>query len=262
MTADEAGRVYVHRPYQGLGDWLFVLAVFKLVNQQRPDLKLWAKHRLPAGFPAQAFHCSDVVWNAGTPPAPYAEAADLIYRKWPPDNYIESTVHNLNDLTGLSIEYRAGVYPKFRGAERQPGDYVVMIGHGKKPNRGGREWGFDNFNALAHAVSHRYQIVQIGNTADHPLHNARTRLLGGRFRNVAAMLAGAKAFIGTENGLAVLAGYLGVPQVTIYDGYQLEEPYPRPRRLDFAGQLKILERIEPPEAAERVLAWLNGLNSG
>jgi hypothetical protein len=258
-VSPEGGRVWVHRPYQGLGDWLFVLAVFKLANQQRPDVELWATHRLPHGFPAQAFHCSDVVWKSGRPPAPFAEAADLIYRKWPPDNYIESTVHNLNDLTGLAIEYKRGVYPTFRGAERKPGDYVVMIGHGKKRERGGWEWGHRNFDQLAHVLARRYQIVQIGAAGDHPLVDAKVRMFGARFRNVAAMLAGAKAFVGIENGLTVLAGYLGVPQVTFYDGYQLDEPYPRPRRLDFDGQEKIQERIEPPEAAERVMAWLTGL---
>jgi hypothetical protein len=56
----------------------------------------------------------------------------------------------------------------------------------------------------------------------------------------------------------VLAGYLGVPQVTIYDGHQTDLPHARQNRLAFRSpHLKIVPRLEPPQVLEEIAAWLS-----
>ena len=248
------------RPWDGIGDWLFCLAVLKYVNRQRPDVECFVDFRalrVRAGLPPfvqQVFEDSDVRFSHGVGPAGTMVTADsLVYRKWPPDLYLESTVHHLNDQTGLDIKYEHGVYPRFRsGRARANGDgYVVMIGQGKRRERFRKEWGFANFSALAaHLARAGVTVIQIGKASDSRLPTAKKQVMGAHARDVVGILSGARAFIGIENGMMVLAGYLGVPQITIYDGAS------HPVRTNFDGQAKLVDRIEPREAAERTIQWL------
>src|SRR3972149_4160743 len=106
-------RAYLHRRYQGFCDWLFALAVAKMVNRQRPQVRVHAVHREVGGFQAQAWKASDVQWAPSKPQHPYTEVYELIYRKWPPNNYIESAVANWNDLTPWPIVYDPGPFATF-----------------------------------------------------------------------------------------------------------------------------------------------------
>lgn len=248
------------RPWDGIGDWLFALAVLKFVNRQRPDVDLWVEfsaRRARAGLPVlvrQLYEQSDVRYRSGTGPAGAMATNDsLIYRKWPPELYLESTVEHLNDQTGLAIRYEPGVFPIFKAAPSSAtrGDYVVMVSQGKRRDRYRKEWGYANFCALAKILTRAgLNLVQLGSASDGHLWGMRHRVLGAHAADVVRLLAGARAFIGIENGLMVLAGYLGTPQVTIYDGAS------NPTRVDFAGQAKITRRIEPPEAAAAIMTWL------
>lgn len=248
------------RPWDGIGDWLFCLAVLKMVQRQRPDVDLWVDFRalrVRAGLPPlvrQLYEESDVRYSSGIPPVRGMVTADsLVYRKYPPALYLESTVAHLNDQTGLGIVYEPGVYPTFRSSSRSPkrGDYVVIVSQGKRRDRYRKEWGLSNFLQLATKLAAAgVPLVQLGRASDAHLPHCRYRVLGAHASDVVALLAGARAFVGLENGLMVLAGYLGVPQLTIYDGAQ------GPDRVDFPNHAKLTRRIEPPEAAAEVLHWL------
>jgi hypothetical protein len=247
------------RPYNGIGDWLFCLAVLKYVNRQRPDLPCYVDFRsvtqgtLPPIVP-ELYALSDVHYSSGHgPPGTTATRDSLVYRKWPPELYIASTVEHLNDQTGLGIHYEPGVYPRFPMAEGiERGDHVVMIAHGKRRRRMRKEWGLDNMRQLASSLAQRgVKIVQIGASVDSALPAASAHYLGAPAREVIRLLASARAYIGLENGIMVLAGFLGVPQVTIYDGAS------NPTRCDFAGQTKIVNRIEPPDASRSIFKWLH-----
>jgi len=253
-------RAFLHRRYQGFGDWLFALAVAKMVNRQHPNVRIHAVHRATTGLQAQAWRHSDVRWTPSKPQQPYTEVFELIYRKWPPNDYIESSVANWNDLTPWPLEYEPGLFPAFCGGKRWHGrgDYGVMVGHGKMTERGGREWGYPNWNTICTDLTKRVgPMVQIGHSVARPLRHARTRHLGRSFPEVVDILCGARFYLGPENGIMVLAGYLGVPQITIYDGHQVEEPHNRCGRSSFDNHLKVAQRIEPPEALEEIAAWLH-----
>lgn len=250
------------RPWDGIGDWLFCLAVLKYVNRQRPEIPVFvefAAHRSRAGLPPlvrQLYEDSDVTWTAstGAPAGTLATRDSLVYRARPPESYLASTVEHLNQQTGLGVRYEPGVFPAFRGASPARGGYVCLIGQGKRRDRIGKEWGFVNFSGLARDLRHRgVELVQVGRASDPHLPGVSRRFLGGSGRDLVRLLSGARAFVGIENGIMVLAGFLGVPQVTIYDGYVLNAT-----RTDFPGQAKLLERIEPPEAGARIFSWLQG----
>lgn len=254
------------RPFNGIGDWLFCLAVLKFVNRQRPDVACYVDYRsvieyrvgrrfmLPPIVP-ELYADSDVIYSVGSgPDGSMATRDDLIYRKWPPNLYIESVVHHLNDQTDLGIRYEPGVYPVFRSAQASQGDYVVMVGHGKSRLRAGKEWGLRNFTELAERLAGAgIRVVQIGGAHDSPV--TGERYLGASASTVLRLLSGARAFVGIENGMMVLAGYLRMPQVTIYDGAS------HPTRVNFDRQLKLTQRIEPAEAADRIQRFLQDVDA-
>lgn len=254
------GSLTLQRHWDGIGDWLFCLAVLKMVNRQRPYVPVhvdFSASRARAGLPRivrDLYEDSDVTWRPGIGAPPTMITRDsLVYRKWPPVLYIESTVEHLNDQTGLGIRYEPGVFPTFRSAKpaHEIGDHVCIIAQGKRRERTGKEWGFLNFLLLARELHRRgVNLVQIGRASDPHLQGVSRRVLGAHGTEVVRTLSTARAFIGIENGVMVLAGFLGVPQVTIYDGHS------NPSRCDFAGQAKLTKKIEPPEAAERIFHWL------
>ena len=251
-------KVLVRRDYNGIGDWLMALACLKMLNRQRPDVEAYVqfetKTRLPHIVP-QAFAESDVRLTVGVPTGEYKLAHNLVYRKWPPDSYLESMVHNLNDLCGLDVRYEHGVYPRFSGADRWDGGYVALISQGKRIARGGKEWGFANFTQLARHLKRHARVVQIGSRFDKPIPSADQRFLGSPFREMARALAGASVFVGIENGMMVLAGFLGVPQVTVYDGWAMGV------RSDYPVQTKLLSRVEPDQVAETVIKQLGDVSA-
>lgn len=255
--------IVIKRPHDGIGDWLFALACCKYVNRQRPDVEVYvdmaAGRHKPPQLIRDLYGLSDVRHTMGPGPAGARATHDsLIYRKWPPDLYIESMVDHLNLQTGLGIRYEHGVYPAFDIGPKPAGQpYVVMIGHGKKRQRGGKEWGFANFRALAMLLRERgIRVLQIGAQNDGRLPSASARYLGRRGRDVVRILSGARAYVGVENGIMVLAGYLAVPQITLYDGHKPNPPHQAARRTDFEGQMKIIERVEPLDVANRLCAWM------
>lgn len=249
------------RPYNGIGDWLFCLAVLKLVNRQRPDIPIYVDFTVKGGLTLprlvpEAFEASDVIYTAGRPVGPALFTNDsLVYRAYPPANYVESTVLHLNQQTGLNIEFEPDVLPSWGIQWEPPGsDYIVMISHGKRRDRHAKEWGYKNLDRLADMLaSAGHKIIQVGSAHDGYLNAARDRYLGRPFHEVAPLLANARAYIGLENGIAVLAGWLGVPTCVIYDGHSW------PDRLEAPRLCKIPERIEPGPAFERINTWLGTL---
>jgi hypothetical protein len=246
-------KVHLYRGYQGLGDYLIALAALSIVQRQRPDIELWCTFRDPRGIARGAFEASNLRYGDGMPEGKRADVFDLIYRRLPPPCFIESTVMDFTDHTGVPIAHEPGVYPDF-GVRRHhgKGGYLVMMGHGLRRERRGKEWGCMNWQRLAHLLAPHYSIRQVGRCGDHVLAAARSIVLGRPFVEVADLLCGARAFIGLESGLMMLAGFLGVPQITIYDGGG------NPDRSTFGGQrqLKLRDPIEPPQAAAAIMEYL------
>jgi hypothetical protein len=122
-----------------------------------------------------------------------------------------------------------------------------MIGHGKRRIRDGKEWGFENFAALAcQLLDTGHEVIQIGADNDWRLPRASAHVMGASANEVLSVLMGARVFIGIENGMMVLCGYLGVPQITIYNGHGY------PTRVDFEKQLKITSEMDPDGVMEAV----------
>lgn len=249
--------ICLQRPYTGIGDWLMALTCLKFVNRQRPDTDIFVDFtstRAMAPIIQQAYDASDVTFRPGIGVPETIHTTDsLVYRNLPPENYIESMVLHLNRQTNLGIEYEHHVFPDF-GFTRRQNSYIVMVGQGKRRDRHRKEWGCQNLARLAHIlIDAGHDVRQIGGKWDKQILGCSRFLRGEQFVNVAHELAGARAFIGLENGMMMLAGFLGVPQATIYDGHSL------PGRTDFDNHKKFAGRIEPEAVARELLQWLDNL---
>jgi hypothetical protein len=242
-------KVTITRPFNGIGDWLFALGCITQVNRQRPDVSVYVDFTRARNLPAivpELYRLSDAQYLEGRPSDSIVTTDSLVYRKRPPELFLESTLHHLNDQTGIDVKYEHGVYPSF-GVRHESRGYVVMIGHGKRRVRDGKEWGFENFSALAAMLlDSGLEVVQIGAQNDWHFSRASSHVMSATAEKVVNVLAGARCFIGIENGLMVLAGYLGIPQITVYDGNGY------PTRVDFEKQVKLTQRTEPAEVLEVV----------
>lgn len=246
-------KITITRPFNGIGDWLFALGCIKYVNRQRPDVSVHVDFSKARGLPAivpELFRLSDARYIEGCPAGSIVTHDSLVYRKRPPELFLASTLQHLNDQTGLAVEYEHGVYPSF-GVRPESRGYVVMIGHGKRRVMAGKEWGFENLSALgAMLLDSGLEVIQIGGDNDWRLPRANDHVMGASAEELLEVLAGARLFIGIENGLMVLCGYLGVPQITVYNGHAY------PTRVDFDRQTKVTQKVDAEAVANIVRAQL------
>jgi ADP-heptose:LPS heptosyltransferase len=247
-------RLLLTRNYSGFGDWLMSLAVMKMVERQRPDVEIHVSFST-IGEPLQsivpeAFRASNLRFRVGVPSKIHLSTGHFVYRRRNSTHYIADMVEVLNERTGLGIVYEPESYPRFRYPAPRSQQYVALVSHGKGGGGMRKDWGPGNFGRLAELLADRVDLIQIGAQGDAPLRAASERYLGGPFYEAASVIAGAQLFVGIENGLMVLAGFLGCPQATIYCDTG------RPERLTFANHLQIRERATPESVAERVLAQL------
>lgn len=241
--------VSLTREFAGIGDWLMALAVLKLLNRQHPDVEAYVSFETPREpmpeLVPQAFAASDVRYRVGVPKWPCRRTGHLVYTRRGPKPFIEDMVDVFTQRTGIKLTYEP-VYPTFRRTVPPGQGYIVMASQGKRGKDRGKEWGVHNFAALAEILAADHEIVQIGGKFDAPLPAASRRYLGQPFDTVASVLTGARLFIGIEDGLTVLAGYLGVPLLTLYCGTG------SPDRLTFERHTKLRERLPPNVVASTV----------
>lgn len=240
--------VSLTREFAGIGDWLMALAVLKLLNRQHPDVEAYVSFETPREpmpeLVPQAFAASDVRYRVGAPKWPCRRTGHLVYTRGPKP-FIEDMAGAFTRRTGIPLTYEP-VYPTFRRTVPPGQGYIVMVSQGKRGKDIGKEWGVQNFAALAEILAVDHEIVQIGGKYDSPLRAASRCYLGQPFDTVASVLTGARLFIGLEDGLTVLAGYLGVSQLTLYCGAG------SPDRLTFERQTKLRERVPPSVVASLV----------
>lgn len=245
-------RLLLTRDFSGFGDWLFSLAVMRLVQRQRPDVEIHVSFRT-TGEPLQpivpeAFAASDLEFRLGVPSKLHLSTGHFVYTRRSSATYIADMVEVLNARTGLGIVH-APAYPVFRFPQPRERGYVALVSQGKG-SATPKDWGTANFSKLAELLADHVELVQIGARGDAPLPGVSRRILGESFTRVAQALAGARAFVGIENGMMVLAGFLRVPQLTIYCNTG------RPDRVAFDNHIKIRDRAAPAAVAEGVIACL------
>lgn len=246
-------RVQIARHHNGIGDWLFCLAALRWLRSQHPDVELIIDFRNAPRVVQEAFAASDLVYEDARETTARADVSipHLVYPMKSNEPYMTGIARGLSEAVARRIEPDNTDLP-FRQLQRvSPLARVLsMVGHGKGVRRGGKEWGRENFAELAEEfVAHGFEIRQVGGPRDFVIPGV-AHYLGCSFVALAGILLSARAFVGLENGLMVLAGFLRVPMVTIYDGA------PGADRVAFEQHLKIREPVSPSEALERITTWL------
>lgn len=222
-------RVLLRRRHDGIGDWLFMLACIKHYNEQQSgvqfyvDFEIAERNRAGAKLPPiirEAFECSDVTWY--WPEQARDRGFDVVIPhvvyKQDERPYVESMLAQLVIATGKDVEYRPELVPRFvyPELEDRPATYVAIAPRGKKETAF-KDWPIRCFDELSNALIERnVDVVQLGAFENPRLTRAARQYLGCSFDTVAGAIAGARMFIGIENGIAVLASWLGTPTVVLY----------------------------------------------
>jgi len=95
---------------------------------------------------------------------------------------------------------------------------IAMIGGGRTNPTWNREWGFENYCALAAALAPHAELVQIAGGPVTYAPGETVRFIPADVRQAAAVLAACDAFVTQEGGLMHLAASVGTPTVAIFGG--------------------------------------------
>jgi ADP-heptose:LPS heptosyltransferase len=220
--------VLIRRRSDGIGDWLFLLACIKHYNKQRPGVRFYVDFELPqrervnvelSPLVLDAFKNSDVVWYEPVPGQHYdATLQHVVYQQRSDVPYVESMLAQLVSATGMDVAYDPECLPKFIYPELadRPRKYIATVSKGKAATAF-KDWGRSRFDELASQfLACGYDIAQLGLTGDPRLASATSRWFGCSFDTVCGLLAGARLFVGLENGISVLASWLGTPTIVVY----------------------------------------------
>ncbi|HZF28699.1 MAG TPA: hypothetical protein VE907_06260 [Gammaproteobacteria bacterium] len=225
-------RILVQRRADGVGDWLFMLACIKHYNAQASDVmfyvdfELRARSNVDRSLPPiirQAFEASDVTWYRADDLAGIEfdlVIPHVVYKIREDVPYLESMLANLVSQIGRDVRYNPELLPRFIFPELadRPRKYMVTVSQGKRETAH-KDWQRSRFAELTYEISKRgVDVVHLGLTGDARLTYATRAFMGCSFDTVAGALAGAGLFVGLENGLAVLASWLGIPTVVLYMG--------------------------------------------
>jgi hypothetical protein len=228
--------VLLRRRADGIGDWLFMLACIKHYNRQRPDVRFYVDFELPARAKVgvklppiilEAYQQSDVTWYPFVSQTGYTVVIPhVVYKQRDSTTYIESMLAQLAVATGVAVAYDPACLPKFiyPDLEDRPANYVALAPHAKAATsfkdwrRSMKEARIDSpWDELGHALERSgFEIAHVGQLDGARHASATRRYLGCSFDTVCGVLAGARLFVGCENGISVLSSWLGTPTIVLY----------------------------------------------
>jgi hypothetical protein len=139
----------------------------------------------------------------------------------PPPRHILAEMCSLCGVTGeIELRPRLWLTPEERAAAAPYADCIAMHSSRRSASLaiGNKEWLPQRFQQVADALAPRYRIVQLGLPGDPPLIGAEDLRGQKSFREAAAILAGATAFVGLVGFLMHLARAVDCPSVIIYGG--------------------------------------------
>ena len=224
-------RVLLRRRGDGVGDWLFMLACIKHYARD-PRIEFYVDFEVPARENVESplppiirelYEHSDVTWyiHEHAPEEYDLVIPHVVYKRGDKRTYVESMLAQIITATGIDTPYRPELFPRFVYPELEPKqerDYVVMVSKGKT-STAFKDWPRSRSEELAGAIARSgYNVVHLGRTGDPRLAAATGRYFGCSLDTVAGLLAGARLFIGLENGMSVLASWLGCPTIVLYQG--------------------------------------------
>jgi ADP-heptose:LPS heptosyltransferase len=100
---------------------------------------------------------------------------------------------------------------------------VAIQSSGKTSHTPNKEWGVEKFQGLVDALRDRCALVQLGTTGEPPLDGTMDLRGKTTLRQVAAILARSKVFVGQVGGLMHIARAVGTRGVIVYTGYEAPE---------------------------------------
>lgn len=232
-------RVLLRRRGDGVGDWLFMLACIKHYARD-PRVEFYVDFEVPARENVESplppiirelYEQSDVSWyiHEHAPEDYDVVIPHVVYKRGDKRTYVESMLAQIITATGIDTPYRPELFPRFVYPEigrlpwaavgRPDPKYIALVSAGKRTTAF-KDWSrgaTDEVGAKLAAVAN-VDIAHIGRSGDPRLSCSHWRFFDCSLDTVAGLLAGARLFIGLENGMSVLASWLGTPTIVLYQG--------------------------------------------
>jgi len=238
--------ILLARTQSGLGDWIMLLDVIRMLNEQYPNIEVYVDdENMPDGF-EDFLRRWDVEYQVAHNPDPYAFAYYSGHVVYPAAeacgaHFVAGMVRTLNIRTGLNLQFDPSQMAKFqfrdwpfplRPGQRRP-QYVAvaLTNYGSETKRcdpAVRDKVVDDI--LEHTG-----VVQLGEPGK--LAYLRDRLAypmpNMPLSDLADIIYWADGVITMETGISHLAGHMGVPCMTYYGtsatfygnvGYPLQTP--------------------------------------
>jgi ADP-heptose:LPS heptosyltransferase len=238
---------------EALGDTLMLSAHARSLKKARPELHIAVVSRRPELFfnnPYIAENRGWHLWRSGRTVRAKYGAKDLaapglhaleiqwrsLWRELAATNFPGAQTPPAQDGLYPELFLSAG---EIRAAGEMAGiasgrPVVLLSSGGKLKPTHNREWGLDNYRALAEALAPHARLIQISGeetlvVAGQPLEDMRNIPV----RRAAALFSVCDAMLVQEGGLMHVARAVNAPCVTIFGGYVLPEQTGYPEQTNF-----------------------------
>lgn len=276
-------RILLARKHHGIGDWILMMSLIRQINRQYPELEVHIDmNGTPLWFAQLPIYMDVVaVMTCNTKAVNYKCIWDhVVYRNFTThsDHLLLSIMREFNSRTGLKLDtsmftgkdpistehlasYR-GPYPYSARALPQP--YVLMpsVGAGGGRRNPEKEWGAENFQALADILRERgVNVVQIGREGD-PVLNTNLYRFECTLPEMHSLVIHSAAVVSLENALSHWSGHHAKRTYTLY--FTGRHPI-RPCHTQYPNQVPITVEAPSPEYVSELIlnnggATTNGTN--
>lgn len=248
-------RILLGRCWYGLGDWIMLATAIKILNKQYPGIQVDID---VTGIPSFRRDLVNILFEFGCRCAIIVNPVHTEYDTVIPhvvytnddvlgtDHLIQGMCNCITRSTGLKLTYTPDLLARYISGPDLLGlpplqDAVVLSSRGSK-NMTSRtkDPGLHWWSELAELLSAKYTVVQLGAKDDPRIPAARIVCLGYPYSYVSSVLSRCRFGVFMENGLAHLAGTVGMRDYVLFLSTTCARPktvwYPGQTALDYVGK--------------------------
>ena len=246
MKTDKPRRLLIKlRERHGLGDWMMLTSILKMMKEQHPGIETDISHEcaredynhllIPElcgmNVPIVQRDESEYEWVLRV-------TGDCGCRPNADKHYMELNTETIGKKLGILIKYdlkRIVKIEKPKEIKVPREDYIVMTSMGRHKTGPFNEKNWKGMNELATRLSEDYRIVQVGLRDEPLLDKAEMSHMGIKFEELAWIIQKSRFVISLENGISHIAGHHSKRCFTIY----VSKFSARPVHTYYPGQIPI-----------------------
>ncbi len=214
-------RIILKMKFRAVGDTLLLSTMAREIKRKEPDMYVITETRLPELFRNNPNIDENRGWhiysNKNTVKSWYDIQKDQ--REHVIFDLLSSLPYDFDPSQvniGVDIFLSQAEIAVYNTLKQRPS--ISIMSSGKTSFSPNREWGEDNFQAVADYFNKDFQIAQIGSLTD-PLLDGAIDFRGKNLRETAVIISNSRLFIGQEGGFMHLANGVKKRSVIIFGGY-------------------------------------------